>query len=48
MHRLAVGHFTQLNTIEIVGFPIVERPHDIHSIVSIKLWRKPENIHNAT
>ena len=52
MHRLMLGHFTQSKQLELMSFPVVSRPHAIHSTVPIALYNKPlynkpEDLYNA-
>jgi hypothetical protein len=47
MHRLRVGYFTQNEKLEVLGLPVVGRPHDVHSPISVKLFTQPEDIHHA-
>ncbi|CAF3155670.1 unnamed protein product [Rotaria sp. Silwood2] len=48
MHRLKVGHFTQKKRWEILGLPVIGKPHDLFSAVPILLFRQPDNLFNAT
>ncbi|CAF1084634.1 unnamed protein product [Adineta steineri] len=48
MHRLKVGHFTQIERWEILGLPIVSQPFDLLSPVPVLLFRQPDSIFNAT
>jgi hypothetical protein len=47
MHRLRVGHFTQNNSIEVIGLPIVGAPFKVHSYVPVKLFQQPSDLQNS-
>lgn len=43
MHRLRIGHFTQTERLEIVGFPIVSS-HDMHGVIKVALFSQPDDV----
>jgi len=47
MHRLRVGYFTQRQRIEVLGFPIVAT-ENVHALLPVVLFRKPDDVHNAS
>ena len=44
MHRLKVGYFTQDKKLEVLGLPIVGAPNNVHSVVPVMLFRKPNDL----
>lgn len=46
MHRLRIGHFTQTDRLEIIGFPIVA-PLEMHGVVNVVLFEQPDDVQKA-
>ncbi|WP_204723361.1 FG-GAP repeat domain-containing protein [Fastidiosibacter lacustris] len=46
MHRLRIGHFTQTDRLEILGFPIVAR-ESVHAVLPVVMFTQPDDVHTA-
>jgi hypothetical protein len=46
MHRLRIGHFTQTERLEIIGFPIVS-PADTYGVVNVVMFSQPDDVTTA-
>lgn len=47
MHRLRVGYFTQTEKLEVLALPIVGKPHDVHTLTPVKIFRQPDKVYEA-
>ncbi|HEY8400574.1 MAG TPA: VCBS repeat-containing protein [Cytophagaceae bacterium] len=47
MHRMAVGYFTQNQTLEIISLPVVGDSGNIHSVLPVAIYNKPNDVLNA-
>jgi hypothetical protein len=48
MHRLKTGYFTQDHKLQVLGLPIVGKQNDVHSVLPVLLYTRPDDVYNAT
>lgn len=46
MHRLRAGHFTTMDRLEVIGFPIVT-PSSMHGVLDVALFTQPDDVQQA-
>ena len=47
MHRLKTGYFTQDQRLQVLGLPIVGKPNDVHSVLPVLLYTRPNDVYDA-